>query len=117
MDYIEILFNKRTADEFLYSRNSNIRLTLDKAILHKNGIPYFSPELVLLYKSTDLSRDENRQDFDLMLPIIHYENKEWLRNALITVFTDEHDWIDRLGTEVLSSFNFLVFIFLSVINA
>jgi hypothetical protein len=96
LDYIEFLFNKRTANEFIYSRNNEIRREIDKAILYRNNIAYFSPELVLLYKSTDLTREENRQDFDMIIPHLPDENKQWLKNALMTAFPDGHEWIERL---------------------
>jgi hypothetical protein len=96
LDYIEFLFHKRDADNFMYSRKSEIRRELVKAILHKGDLSYFAPELVLLYKSTDLLREENRQDFEMMLSHLKDESKEWLQRALITVFPDGHEWIARL---------------------
>jgi len=96
LDYIEFLFNKRDANNFIYSRNNEIRREIEKAILYKDSISYFSPELVLMYKSTDLTREENRQDFDLMIPHLSDESREWLRNALIAAFPDGHEWITRL---------------------
>ena len=96
LDYIEFLFNKRETNDFIYSRNNEIQRELNKAILHKDGISYFSPELVLLYKSTDLSREENRQDFDIMIPHLPDDSREWLRSALMTAFPDGHEWIARL---------------------
>jgi hypothetical protein len=96
LDYIEFLFNKRTDDEFIYSRNNEILRGFDKAILNKDCISYFAPELVLLYKSTDLMREENRQDFDLFASLLNDESREWLHNALSTAFPDGHEWIARL---------------------
>ena len=96
LDYVEFLFNKRTNGDFIYSRNNEIKRELDKAVLYKNNIAYFAPELVLLYKSTDLSREENRQDFDVLFPYLSDEGIEWLRNALIKAFPDGHEWIARL---------------------
>jgi hypothetical protein len=96
LDYIEILFNKCVGNEFIYSRNDLVRYELDKAILHKNGIAYFSPELVLLYKSKDLLREENKQDFDAVIPNMSDENKKWLHNSLIAVYPEGHDWIIKL---------------------
>jgi len=96
LDYIEFLFNKRTDDEFIYSRNNEIRRGIDTAILRKDNLQYFAPELVLLYKSTDLTREENRQDFDTFAPLLSDESREWLRRALTTAFPDGHEWITRL---------------------
>ncbi|MHB1153777.1 MAG: hypothetical protein ACYCWE_08850 [Eubacteriales bacterium] len=99
LDYIEFLFNKRTENEFIYSRNHDIRLHLSKAILCQDGIPYFAPELALLYKSTDLKRKENRQDFESVFPHLSCDSKEWLRKALITAFPDGHEWTARLEAD------------------
>ena len=96
LDYIEFLFNKRDENDFIYFRNDEIQRECNKAILHKDGISYFAPELVLLYKSTDLTRNENKQDFDLMRPHLSGESREWLKNALITAFPDGYEWIERL---------------------
>lgn len=96
LDYIEFLFNKRTENEFIYSRNNEIRLELDKAVLRKDELFYFAPELVLLYKSTDLTREENRLDFNMVAPLLSNDNKEWLHRALSTAFSEGHEWIARL---------------------
>ena len=93
LDFVEFLFNKRSADELVYSRNNDIRLRLDRAILHKSNLTYFAPELVLLYKSTDLAREENRQDFNLISPLLPEDKRKWLKNALTIAFPDGHDWI------------------------
>lgn len=96
LDYIEFLFNRRSEGEFVYSRNNAVRREIDKAILNREDIAYLAPELVLLYKSTDLSRDENKQDFEAMTPLLSDERKKWLQKALITAFPDGHEWIKRL---------------------
>ena len=99
LDYMEFLFNKRSVDDFIYSRNDDIRQRLDKAILHKNDLSYFAPELVLLYKSSDLARAENRQDFNLIAPLLPEDNRKWLKNALAIAFPDGHEWIGVLDNE------------------
>ncbi|MCL2884875.1 MAG: hypothetical protein FWF49_05260 [Oscillospiraceae bacterium] len=96
LDYIEFLFNNRIENEFIYARNGAIRRKLSQAILCEDDIAYLAPELVLLYKSTDLSRKENCQDFDIVTPYLSDESREWLRNALQTEFPDGHDWLARL---------------------
>ena len=100
LDYIEFLFNRRTADDFIYSRNNEIRREIGRAILYKDGMTYFAPELVLLYKSTDLLRNENRQDFEMMIPHLPEESRKWLQNALIKAFPNGHEWIGRLETAI-----------------
>jgi hypothetical protein len=93
LDFIEFLFNNYVENEFIYARNNLIRLELNKAILCKNDFPYLAPELVLLYKSTDLLRKDNEQDFNTIISKMGYDNKIWLKNALITVFPNGHEWI------------------------
>ena len=97
MDFIEFLFNKRTVDDFIYSRNNEVRRNIDKAVLCKNGISYFAPELVLLYKSTDIAREENRLDFGLIASLLLDDSREWLINALTMTFPAGHEWVERLG--------------------
>jgi hypothetical protein len=63
-------------------------------LLRGNGFEY-----VLLYKSTDLTREENRQDFDLIHPHLSSESKQWLRNSLIAAVTDGHEWIEQLEAQ------------------
>jgi hypothetical protein len=96
LDFVEFLFNTLTDGDFVYSRNSKIRQELDKAVLYKGDISYLAPEIVLLYKSTDLSREENKQDFDTMVPCLSKESREWLRDALAIAFNGEHEWIAKL---------------------
>ena len=86
LDYIEFLFTKHNDEKFVYSRNDEICRELYKAILYKDDMPYFAPELVFLYKSTDLSRNENKQDFDTIYPHLSDENWKWLYNDLKTAF-------------------------------
>jgi hypothetical protein len=96
LDYVEFLFNKHTEKEFIYSRNNSIKLEHNKAILNKNNFTYLAPELVLLYKSTDLLRKENEQDFNTIISTMPYDNKIWLKNALTKVYPNGHEWIHRL---------------------
>ncbi|HBL84391.1 MAG: hypothetical protein A2Y17_04810 [Clostridiales bacterium GWF2_38_85] len=96
LDYIEFLLNKRDDSHFIYSRNKDVRLELDKAILKNRNIRYLAPELVLLYKSIDLIRVENQQDFNATLPHLTADSKLWLKNALQTSFPDGYEWIDRI---------------------
>ena len=71
---------------------------MNKAILHKGDMEYFAPELVLLYKSTDLLREENRRDYNTVSPYLSIESKTWLKNTLLTAYPDGHEWIYRLET-------------------
>ncbi len=58
------LIDDESAECFIYTNNDKIQRQRDKAILSCGGIPYLSPELVLMYKLTDTAREVNRTDFE-----------------------------------------------------
>lgn len=93
LDFIEFLFNEKTENHFVYARCREITRDLQNAILVSDGIPYLAPELCLLYKSTDAKRYGYQQDFELAYNIMSNEQREWLRNALMQIYPDGHDWI------------------------
>ncbi len=97
LDYIEFLFNEKTADVFEYSRNSEITLELEKAIRFCEGIPYLAPEMILLYKSTDIEREGYQQDFELAYKAMDDSQKTWLQNALKKEYPDGHKWLQEAG--------------------
>lgn len=63
-NFLELLFDDESAECFIYAKNDKIQRQRDKAILSRGGIPYLSPEPVLMYKSTDDAREVNRTDFE-----------------------------------------------------
>lgn len=93
LNFVEFLFNDRTLTDFSYARNKEILLPLSSAVLYQTGIPYLAPELVLLYKSTDILREGYQLDYDLALPKMSKGQKEWLKNALLKSNPLGHPWI------------------------
>jgi len=93
LDYIEFLFNNKSDSRFEYVRNPEITLELDKAICFSDDIPYLAPEIILLYKSTDIDRQGYQQDFELAYKAMSDEQKQWLQSALKREFPDGHKWI------------------------
>ena len=96
-DYIEFLFNDRTQGVFEYQRNREITLAMDRAVLFSGGIPYLAPELILLYKSTDIEREGYQQDFELAYRKMDASQQAWLRNALSREYPDGHKWLDAIS--------------------
>ncbi|MGL5380091.1 nucleotidyltransferase domain-containing protein [Clostridium sp.] len=107
MDFIELLFNKKEEDLFIYKRNPNINLS--NAIHYtKEKIPYLAPEMVLLYKSIYVKFTESvenndiemvanyRHDFDVAIKYLSENQRNWLRNALNISFPNGHEWLDKL---------------------
>lgn len=93
LDYIEFLFNNKSDSRFEYVRNPEITLELDKAICFSDDIPYLAPEIILLYKSTDIDRQGYQQDFELAYKAMSDEQKQWLQSALKREFPNGHKWI------------------------
>ena len=93
LDYIEFLFNDKSATHFEYSRNREISVELSQAILFAEDTPYLAPEIILLYKSTDTDRQGYQQDFELAYQAMSHEQKQWLQSALKREFPDGHKWI------------------------
>lgn len=96
LDYIEFLFNSKPDTDFIYARNTNVKRELNKAILNTDGAYYLSPELVLLYKSTDINRDGYQLDFDIIVSELSDDSRDWLKNALKTMYPDGHKWYNAL---------------------
>lgn len=92
LDYIEFLFNTRTDRAFIYARNKKVTRAIEKAVLYNGSIPYLAPELVLLYKSTDIKREGYQQDFELARQKMSPEGKTWLREALEICYPGNHPW-------------------------
>ncbi|MDE6709187.1 MAG: hypothetical protein K2J76_01720, partial [Oscillospiraceae bacterium] len=93
LNFIEFLFDEKSDTEFLYRRNHNIRLALDKAILVADGIPFLAPEVCLLYKSTDVQREGYQQDYEKATEKMSEEQRLWLNTSLIAMYPDGHKWI------------------------
>lgn len=94
LNFIEFLFNDRSDADFEYARDREVKRELDKAMLSHNGVPYMSPELCLLYKSTDIEREGYQQDFELAYKAMNGEQREWLKNALTRLYPEGHKWIN-----------------------
>lgn len=94
LNFLEFLFNDRNTTDFLYARNNEIALPLSDAILYENNIPYLAPELVLLYKSTDILRQGYQLDYDSALLKMNEGQKGWLKKSLLKMNPLGHKWID-----------------------
>ena len=104
LDFIEIIFNTRRDGKFICDEEKGIARTLDKAILHNDGIPYLAPELMLFlicnpaYINSEYHKEKNRIDFDSTAPFLTLESKEWLVNALKTAYPEGNERLAELMT-------------------
>jgi hypothetical protein len=105
-DFFEIVFNKQKDGCFVVdsfsSQNKNITRGMDKAILHRNGIPYLAPEIILFmishpaYLKSDYHREKNVIDFNSTVPLLSTDSKDWLINALETAYPEGLERLEQL---------------------
>lgn len=93
LDFLEFLFNRRDNDNFIYGRNPDIKRGLSKAIFRSGNIPYLSPEITLLYKSTNTDNADYQHDFDITFNKMDAESKMWLIDSLKVCFPQGHKWL------------------------
>ncbi len=91
-NFLEFLFNDRTETDFLYARNKKVTRALSRAILARNNVPFLAPELVLLYKSTDIERNGYQLDYKETICMMDMEQKQWLVNSLNDMYPAGHQW-------------------------
>ncbi len=95
-DFLEVLLNESDGPQFLFRRDRSIRIPLDDALLTTpSGLTILAPEIALLYKSNDLS-PENQADFLNTLPMLPERRRAWLAEALRR-HAHTHEWLKHLG--------------------
>jgi len=80
---------------WVFRRAPAVRRPLDLVIRTAEGVPYLSPEIVLLYKA---KRPQPKDDADLAaaLPHIDVEPRSWLASAIETAHGD-HRWLTTIN--------------------
>ena len=91
----EFLLNEATRWEWVYRRHDAVRRPLSEIGSDRDGVPYLRPEIVLLFKSTDLSTT-NEADFAAALPVLDPAARRWLARSL-DACRPGHPWRPRLG--------------------
>jgi hypothetical protein len=90
----EFLLNENAGDDWVYRRDAEVTRALDEIGMHRNGLPFLRPEIVLLYKSSEPS-PKNDADFAASAPYLSEAGARWLQRALETC-DDRHPWLARL---------------------
>jgi hypothetical protein len=94
----ELLLNDSDGDRWLFRRDHSVQLPLDDiGGRTSDGIPYFAPEVVLLYKAKQ-QRPHDEADLVAALPTLGEERRAWLRRAIERVHPG-HAWLDRLSAD------------------
>lgn len=90
-----MLFDVENGD-WLFKRDESIRKNLrDVLISSKEGMTILAPEVQLLYKSKTL-REKDKADFKSALSKMSNDQKKWLKESLLKVYGQKHEWIDHL---------------------
>jgi hypothetical protein len=76
----EFLLNEDRDGSWVYRRNDTVTRALDAIGMHRNGVPFFRPEIVLLYKSSERS-PKNDADFAAVEPRLSQAAALWLHGC------------------------------------
>lgn len=79
---------------WVFRRDSRVTMPFDRAIQRRDGAPFLVPEIVLLYKSNDLSA-RNESDLAAVVGIMTAEQRRWLHDA-ISLGAPGHGWLPVL---------------------
>lgn len=92
---IEILLNESNENEWIFRREPSISRHLnDIKRVSELGIPYLSPEIVLLFKAKN-PKPKDEEDFIRAKKLLNEESRNWLKKGL-EVHTPGHHWIEEL---------------------
>jgi hypothetical protein len=92
---LEFLLNERIAGEWVFRRDSNVRLPLDRAVrVGDGGYPILNPAIVLLFKAKS-PRARDVSDFQSVRHALDPEDRDWLRAALQRCHPG-HSWLPML---------------------
>jgi hypothetical protein len=92
---LEVLFQEEAQEQWIFRRNKSVAALKREILLTTNeGIPYLSPEIVLLYKAKQL-RKKDECDFESVCGRLSDRQRGWLRNAL-DICHPNHIWLCRL---------------------
>lgn len=91
---LDIVFSPADGDEWVYKRDESIRLGLDDVGHVIDGVPYFKPELVLLFKAKQ-RRPKDEADFAAVAPRLDARGRRFLLDGIRTTEPDS-PWITEL---------------------
>ncbi len=93
---LEVLLNESRGGQWVYRRDGRVNRPLAECRLVSGaGVPFLSPEIVLLYKSKNPA-PKDEQDFRALVGELGARRKAWLRRALTTC-DPRHRWLAELG--------------------
>jgi hypothetical protein len=97
----EFLLNEHTEQNWIFRGNEAVTRPLAEVGAERDSVPFLRPEIVLLYKASELS-PKNEADFAAVSPQLTHTASEWLREAL-EVIDHRHPWFRRLESSIAPS--------------
>lgn len=95
---IQLMIADAHEDRWLFRRNPGIARPISAiGRVTRDGIPYLSPEIQLLYKAKGM-RPKDDDDFQRVLPDLDQTGRQWLRQTL-TKAHPGHPWLAQLKDE------------------
>ena len=92
---IEVLLNETTGDKWMFRRDTRISSPIKVLCKYTSeGIPYLSPEIVLLYKVKN-TREKDYRDFMTVSEYLTPQQRRWLIDA-IQIHEPQHEWLEYL---------------------
>jgi hypothetical protein len=89
---IEVLLNESRLDRWIFRRNTKITYPLSRiGGISREGIPFLSPEIVLLYKAKKPS-PKDEADFYHTFKALDGDGRRWLSKAIKKEYPD-HPWL------------------------
>jgi hypothetical protein len=93
---LDVFREPSSGDAWVYRRDERIRSPYERVIRRTaDGIPYGSPEVILLFKAPHAGEEKHQGDFEATLLFLDAERRAWLIDALELVH-DGHPWIAEL---------------------
>jgi hypothetical protein len=92
---LQIMLAEVEGDEWFSRRSPMIRGQRMGLMTVYGGIPCIRVEIQLMYKAKN-PRPKDEQDFLACLPRMSAEARDWLREKLMLLYPQGHDWLDFL---------------------
>jgi hypothetical protein len=94
---LELVLMQVAGELWRFRRDPTVTMPLDRVGLVRDGIPFLTPEIPLLYKSKE-PRPHDEADFASVLPRLEDDGRRWLADA-IRGQDRSHPWLEALEAE------------------
>jgi len=105
IEHIDLLLSEKSGQQWWYHRDARITHPIPTVGIHSaTGVPYLSPEIVLLFKARHLYVDEpnyilhrqaDESDFQAVHKLLTTKRRAWLRKAIELLYPS-HPWLQSL---------------------